>query len=846
MVERRIVLPIRGMECAACASVIQRRIEQVEGVRDAHVNFTTSAATATVVDGGPQAADLVKAVREVGFDCGGVTVTIAVSGLRYAASISHLEGVLENIPGVLRASANQTTESVEVAYVPGLVTARNLEQCIEGAGLSLAAPIEEADPIDRARVRTERATRGLRWKFAVALVVTLLAIVASLTLAAESTVKGSDVLVRLLSPLDAWFRGVLPQLYELDLMWIKLGLAVVTVVVMQQTGRQFYSAAWTAFRHRSADANTLVVVATGVAFAYSLVAVAVPSIWPAAGFPPDVYFESVTGILAFVLLGRLIEAKAHARTAHPVHGIMALQPVVATVRRDGEAQEVPPHQVRVGDHVVVAPGETVAVDGTVIAGDSELDMSMFSDGAASVSVRPGSVAPAGAINKRAPLEIEARTTSNKSTVAHTVRMTEAAQFKKGPEQRRVDRLVARMAPLVVAIGLASVVAWVLLDPAPAIPAMLALVTIAAVAAPAAVSFAAPAALRVAIGHAAGLGVIIRGGDVIDTMRRVDTVIFGKTGTITEGTPTVTHVVGAKRPDKTTVNPAEILQVAAAVESRSQHPLAAAVLASAREKGVEVPGVERFVEMQGRGVRGIVGRFLVEVISVRHARERSLELGRLTKDVDRHVLAGRTPVVVVVNDVVRGLIIVADPMKPNAKEVISQLGDLGYTLFMLSGDSKSTARLIAKENGIDRVVAEVEPGNKADEIKRFQEDGRVVAVIADGVDDAGALAQADVGIAIGAGSEIAMQASDVTLPGSDLQGVVTAVRLALGTGRTIQRNTRLALLYNVFGIPLAAGVLYPVTGLMLTPMIAAAAASAATWLVVVNSLRLDRFNPTPTT
>jgi Cu+-exporting ATPase len=275
-------------------------------------------------------------------------------------------------------------------------------------------------------------------------------------------------------------------------------------------------------------------------------------------------------------------------------------------------------------------------------------------------------------------------------------------------------------------------------------------------------------------------------------------------------------------------------------------LSAAILASAREKGVEIPGVERFVEMQGRGVRGIVGRFLVEVISVRHARERSLVLGRLTKDVDRHVLAGRTPVVVVVNDVVRGLIIVADPTKPNAKQAIAQLGDMGYTLFMLSGDSKSTARLIAKETGIDRVVAEVEPRNKADEIKRFQEDGRVVAVIADGIDDAEALAQADVGIAIGAGSEILMQASDVTLPGTDLQDVVMAVQIARQTASTIQRNTRGALLYNLIGIPLAAGVLYPVTGFLLTPMIAAAAASVATWLVVVNSLRLGRFNPTTTT
>jgi Cu+-exporting ATPase len=818
----------------------------VEGVRDVHVNFTTGEATALVAEGGPRAADLVRAVREAGFDAGGATATIAVSNLRYAASINRLERELENVPGVLRASANQTTQSVEAEYVPGLVSARDLEQVIHAGGFALAAPIEEGDPIDRAWVREARATKGLAWQFASALVVTLLAIVASMPLMAESAVKGDDILVRLLLPLDASLRGWLPQLYDLNPLWLKLGLLVVTLVVMHQAGRQFYAAAWNSFRHHSADGNTLVALATGAAFVYSAVAVAVPAIWPTAGFPPDVYFESVNGILAFALLGRLIETKAHARTTLPVHDLMGLQPRVATVRRNGESEQVPAHQIRVGDRLVVSPGEGVAVDGTVTAGDSDLDMSMFPGGVESVRIGPGSRTPAGSVNRTALVEIEADTTSRKSALGQTVRIVEAAQFKKGPDQRQVDRLVARLVPLIIAVGLASVAAWVSLGAAPAVPAMLALATVTAIAAPTAVSFATSAAIRSATGQAAALGAVIRGGDVIDTLRRVDTVIFGKTGTITEGTPTVTHVVGAKRADNTTVNPAEILQVAAAVEARSEHPLAAAILASAKEKGVEVPGVERFVEMQGRGVRGIVGRFLVEVISVRHARERSLELGRLTKDVDRHVLAGRTPVVVVVNDVVRGLIIVADPTKANAKETISQLGDLGYTLFMLSGDSKATARLVAKENGIDRVVAEVEPRNKADEIKRFQEDGRVVAVIADGIDDAQALAQADVGIAIGAGYEIAMQASDVTLPGSDLQDVVTAVQIAQRTARTIQTNLRFAFLYNLFGIPLAAGVLYPVTGLLLTPMIAAAAASLATWFVVVNSLRLGRFNPTTTT
>jgi Cu+-exporting ATPase len=323
-------------------------------------------------------------------------------------------------------------------------------------------------------------------------------------------------------------------------------------------------------------------------------------------------------------------------------------------------------------------------------------------------------------------------------------------------------------------------------------------------------------------------------------------VFHKTKALTEGTSTVTHVVGAQRADDTTVSPSEILQVAAAVEAHSSHPIATAIVQEAREKGVEIVAVARFVEMQGRGVRGIVGKFLVEVISVRHARERSLQLGRLAKEVDRHVLQGRKPVVVVVNDTVRGLIILSDPIKANAKEAIERLRGLGFTLFMLSGDSKAMARLVAKEIGIERVVAEVEPANKADEIKRLQDDGRVVGVVGDGVTHALALAQADVGFAIGTGPDIATKASDATLTRGDLIGLVTTIQLARKTMRVIRANVVFAAAYNIVGIPLAAGLLYPVTGMVLHPVLAAAAMSVASAGILANCARIRRFTPTTAT
>jgi Cu+-exporting ATPase len=844
MANRRIVLPIRGMECGTCAGVIQRRLAAAEGVREAHVNFISGEATVDVTETGPTAADLIRAVREAGFDCGGTAALVEIEGLRDAASISRLEQVLMSRQGVLRASANQSTERLEVEYLPDVVSARDIENLVGASGFAVSPPIDEADPVERECRRHARLGHGLGWRFAVALVVTLLSTVASVPLMSGSTTKGGDLVARLARTLDTPLRRVVPQLYRMDVLALQVGLLVAALVVIVVGGRPFLTSAWQAYRHRSADANTLIVLGTLVTFLYSAVAVAVPAIWPASGFPPDVYFESVSGIVAFALLGRWLAARASLRTYQAEHGLMRLQPRVAKLRRNGESLEAGAHQVRVGDRVVVAVGESIPVDGAIVSGDSTVDLSMFPAGAASVSVRPGVSVLAGAINRTALLEVAARSTSTTTVLAQALRLVERAQYRKGPTQQATDRWSAKLPPIVIAVALLVLAAWVVPGSEPvAALAVLAFVTVVVIAAPATLSLAAPMAIKTAIGRAAQLGAIIRGGDVIDKLQRVDTLVFGKTGTITEGRPTVSHVVGARRADNTAVSPSEILQVAAAVEARSEHPLARAILASAKEKGVDVPGVERFVEMKGRGVRGIVGRFLVEVISVRHARERSLELGRLAKDVDRHVLAGRTPAVVVVNDVVRGLIIFTDPTKPSAKRAIGELGALGYTLFMLSGDSKATARLVAKETGIDRVVAEVEPRNKADEIKRLQEDGRVVAVIADGIDDARALAQADVGIAIGVGPEIAKLASDVTLPGHDLRGVVTGVEIARRTARVIRTNLLFSLVYHLVGIPLAAGLLYPVSGLLLTPMVAAGAAVAATSVVAAHSVRLGRFTPT---
>jgi Cu+-exporting ATPase len=425
-------------------------------------------------------------------------------------------------------------------------------------------------------------------------------------------------------------------------------------------------------------------------------------------------------------------------------------------------------------------------------------------------------------------------------------LVEEAQGSKAPVQRLADAVAGVFVPIVIAVAIAAFVVWFVVGPPPALVfATVALVTVLVIACPCALGLATPTAILVGTGKGAEHGVLIRGGEALEAVQRIDTVVFDKTGTITRGAPSVAYVVGATRSDGSKVSPGELLRLAASVEARSEHPLARAVVDAARAKHVELAPVERFVAMEGRGARGIVGKFLVEVISVRHAEERSIDLGELAEDAERHILAGRTPVVVVVNDKVQGLVIVSDLVKSEAKRTIERLVAQGLAIVLLSGDNKTTANLVAREVGIGRVLAEVAPRDKADEIRRLQQDGRRVAMVGDGINDAPALAQADVGFAIGTGTDVAVEASDITLIRGDLGAVVTAFELSRRTMRTIRGNLFFAFFYNVLGIPLAAGVLYPFTGLLLSPIVASAAMALSSLSVVGNSLRLRRFTPSMT-
>ena len=846
MGKARIVLPIEGMSCASCAATVQDALGRAGGVASAAVNYATAKAAVDYDDAQTHVAELIQTVRDAGYDCGKATVTFNVEQLHYAPSVLPLEQALGRVPGVIAAAANQATETVVVSYVPGATTGDALERAVADAGFRVAEPIAAEDPLERERLARQREVRTLTWKFALAAGVTVVSMLGAMLLMAhdaDATLNQVDLLGRLLMPLAVRLQDALAALGMLDPRWIKVALAVITLPVVVWSGRQFYLGTWSGFRHRTADMNTLIGVGTGAAYLYSLVATLAPGLFTGVGRAPDVYYESVSAIIALILLGRLLEARAKGRTSEAIRRLAGLRARTAHVIREGKEVEIAVEAVVAGDLLVVKPGEKIPVDGLVTEGASAVDESMLTGEPIPVGKKIGDEVIGATVNTTGSVTLRATRVGKESALGQIVQLVEDAQSTKAPIQRLADRVAGVFVPIVIAIALAAFVAWFDVGPEPALVfSTVALVTVLIIACPCALGLATPTAILVGTGKAAEYGILIRSGEALERLSKVRTVLLDKTGTITEGRPIVTHIVTAKRPDGTPLAPAEVLKWAASVEQRSEHPLALAVVKAAKERNVDLLPVEKFAMMEGRGVRGTVDRRIIEVISLRHARERSLELGALGPDANRLAAQGRTPVIVVVNNTVYAVVAISDPIKPNAKEAVTLLKRMGLSVMMLSGDVKRGAEAVAAEVGIDEILAEVLPSQKADIVKKLQRQGRHVAMVGDGVNDAPALAQADVGIAIGTGTDIAMEASDVTLIRGDLRGAVTAIQLSRRTMGTIRLNLFWAFLYNVIGIPIAAGALFPFFHVLLSPVLASAAMAWSSLSVVLNSLTLRRFKP----
>jgi len=760
-----------------------------------------------------------------------------VKGMTCASCVAHVERALVETAGVRSAAVNLATEKATVKYDPSIVDPKALQHAVEEAGYELELPDPRA--LDQAKeaasVARAREVAVLRRKTAFSIAVGAIMMIVSMPLMSPHGIHASDPLVKWSMPLHHAFMRTMPFLYRIDANVLRWSMLALVLPVVLWAGRHFYVRAWASFKRRTADMSTLVAVGTGSALAYSLFATIAPNFMARHGLPPDVYFEAVAWIIGLILLGNMLEARAKGSTSAAIEKLVGMTAKTARVVRGSDIVDVPVDDVAVGDVLVVRPGEKVPVDGVVREGNSAVDESMLTGEPMPVNKEASSKVFAATINGGGSFRFEATRVGRETTLAQIVRLVEEAQGSKAPIQRIADSISAVFVPIVIAIAIASFGIW-FLSGGGAARGLLAFVTVLIIACPCAMGLATPTAIMVGTGVGATHGVLIKGGEALETAHRVTTVVVDKTGTITEGAPTLTEVVlldGAKI-DETT-----LLRLSASVEESSEHPLAAAIVKGAAKRAIALVHVTSFQSKSGFGASAEFEGHRVLVGNAAWLEKAGIDVSSARKSVDDLAERGHTPVLVGIDGSVAGVLGISDPIRATSKQAVDDLKRAGIEVVMLTGDRRAVAERIAKEVGIERVVAEVLPQDKAAEIDRLRKSGSVVAMVGDGINDAPALAHADLGVAIGTGTDVAMAASDITLMRPDLRGVVDAMVLSRRTMRTIRQNLFWAFIYNVIGIPIAAGALYPAFGLQLNPVLASAAMAMSSVTVVTNSLRLRR-------
>ncbi len=730
-------------------------------------------------------------------------LALPVEGMECAACAVRVEKALGKQTGVRSASVNYATAEALVAYDPAATSLDRLAAAVEATGYRVRTETPDEAEAAEEREAGYRATRRR----------TIIAVLLSLPVMVLSMAHGA---------LD--FAGM---------RWVMLAL---TTPVVVWAGAPFFAGAWRSLRHRATDMNTLVALGVGAAYGYSALATLAPGLWVrTTGAVPEVYFEAAAVIVTLILLGRRLEERAKRQTGAAVRALIGLQPETARVRRDGREVEVPVADVAVGDVLVVRPGERVPLDGTVTEGASAVDESMLTGEPLPVEKRPGDAVTGATLNRTGAFAFRVTRTGEGTTLAQIVRLVREAQGRKAPIQRLADTVAGVFVPVVLLIAVAAFVVWLAVGPEPPLAhALLALVSVLIIACPCALGLATPTAIVVATGRAAEQGLLFKGGDAVERVGDVEVVLLDKTGTLTEGTPRLTDIAPLGRWTE-----ADLLAFAAAAEARSEHPIGEAIVAEAEARRLALPPAEAFESQTGLGIEATVGGRAVRIGNRDFLAEHGIEqtgLDGIEADLAR---SGKTVVRVAIAGEAAGVLAVADTVRPTSKEAVAALHGLGLEVVMVTGDAEASARAVAAAVGIERVEANVRPADKAEVVRRYQRAGKTVAMVGDGINDAPALAAADVGVAMGAGTDIAVEASDVTLVRDSLLAVADAFRLSRRTMRTIRQNLFFAFVYNVVGIPVAAGVLYPAFGLLLSPVIASAAMALSSVSVVTNSLRLRR-------
>jgi Cu+-exporting ATPase len=735
-------------------------------------------------------------------DGSGVRVDLSVTGMSCAGCAANVEKALKALAGVRRANVNLATARATVVYDPARLSRADLVRAIRDAGYGVAAAPEEA------AAGAEREYRALR---------------------ASVIWGGILALVIFLGSMRHWFPWMPAVLQNFFVLW---ALATPVQFVL---GLRFYRGAWSALRHGTANMNTLVAVGTSAAYLFSAAATVLPGLFRGAGIEPQIYFDTSAVIIVLVLFGRMLEARAKGKTSDAIRRLMGLRPRTARILGPEGEREVPVEEVRAADVLVVRPGEQIPVDGIIVEGRSSVDESMITGESLPVDKGPGEEVVGATLNKWGSFRFRAVRVGEDTALARIIRMVEEAQGSKAPIQRLADVIAARFVPAVIGLAVLTFAVWAVFGPSPRLVfALLNFVAVLIIACPCAMGLATPTAIMVGTGRGAERGILIRSGESLETVHKVDTFVFDKTGTLTNGRPEATDVVTAPWIDREA-----LLALAASVENGSEHPLGQAIVRRARAEGAAISPAEGFRALEGMGVEGVVGGRQVLAGSPRLLDSAGVDASALATAAGRLAAEGKTVALVAVDGRAAGLFALADTLKPGAREAVETLRRSGLRVVMLTGDNVRTARALAAEAAIDDVQAEVLPGDKAAAIRRLQQEGRRVAMVGDGINDAPALAQADVGLAIGTGTDVAMASADITLISGDLGTVVAAVELSRRTIRTIRQNLFWAFVYNVVGIPVAAGVLYPFFGILLNPMIASAAMAMSSVSVVTNSLRLRR-------
>lgn len=814
---KRLSIGVQGMTCASCVGRVERALGKLEGVHEATVNLATERASVSFDPARTSLPALLDSVEKSGYQPVTAEATLAIQGMTCANCVGRVERALQKLDGVLAASVNLATERATVSYLPDAVGLSQLKAAVRQAGYQVIA---EAN--GQGRADAERAARELELahlKQSVIIAVTL-----------TTPIFLLDMGAKLIPPVGHWLHGLAPMVAFYYLFF------VLATAVQFGPGLRFYQKGWPALVRAAPDMNSLVMIGTSAAWGYSVVATFFP--WALPAGTAHVYFEASAVIITLVLVGRYLEAITKGRTSEAIRKLLGLQAKTARVERNGQELELSVDEVLPGDVVLVRPGEKIPVDGQVVTGSSFVDESMITGEPIPVQKGPGDEVVGGTINKTGSFRFEATKVGEGTLLAQIIRMIEQAQGSKLPIQALVDRFINYFVPVVIAVALATVAIWLIFGPQPALTfALVNAVAVLIIACPCAMGLATPTSIMVGTGKAAEMGVLFRDGAALQMLQHAQVIALDKTGTLTKGRPELTDFIVQPGFDRQ-----EVLALVAAVEANSEHPIAEAIVDSAKAQGVEVLTAQEFNATPGFGVEATVGGQLVQVGADRYMTRLGLDVTLFAEEAGRLADEGKTPLYAALGGKLAAVIAVADPVKDSSSTAIQALHKLGLRVAMITGDNRRTAQAIARALGIDEVLAEVLPDGKVAAVKALQAQGRKVAFVGDGINDAPALAQADVGVAIGTGTDIAIESAAVVLLSGDLRNVPNSIALSKATLRNIKQNIFWAFAYNTALIPVAAGVLYPFFGLLLSPILAAAAMGLSSIFVLTNALRLRRFTP----